>query len=59
MSKENTPITTKRRKSSIRRKAIMLAIGSGLGLFCRFAPVEHQEACHWAARVIAIILGSP
>lgn len=55
-----TPTSTKRRRVlALRRKAIMLLLGSGLGLFCRFAPVEHQDLCHWAAKLLGLFLGSP
>lgn len=54
----DTP-TSKKRKRALRRKAIMLLLGSGLGLFCRFAPVEHQDLCHWAAKLLGLFLGSP
>lgn len=37
----------------------MLLLGSGLGLFCRFAPVEHQDICHMAAKLFGLFLGSP
>lgn len=53
-----TPTSTKR-KRALRRKAIMLLLGSGLGLFCRFAPVEHQDLCHWSAKLLGLFLGSP
>lgn len=54
------PTSTKRRRArSLRRKAIMMLLGSGLGLFCRFAPVEHQDICHMAAKLFGLFLGSP
>ncbi len=59
---ESTPPTDQRKLKlarTLRRKAIMLAIGSGLGLFCQFAPPDKQEVCHWAARIMGLFMGSP
>lgn len=57
-----TPTSTKRKRKrarALRRKAALALLGSGLGLFCRFAPVEHQDLCHWSAKLLGLFLGSP
>lgn len=37
----------------------MMIIGSGLGSLCVFAPTQYQEPCHYAARILGFLLGSP
>lgn len=56
----DTPTSTKRKRArALRRKAALALLGSGLGLFCRFAPIEHQDLCHWSAKLLGLFLGSP
>ncbi len=58
MSNPAAPIS-KARRSRIKRRLIMIAIGSSLGIFCRFAPLEYQDICKLAARVLGLLVGSP
>jgi hypothetical protein len=54
-----TPAAPPPLPSRAKRVALMVLIGSGLGSLCAFCPPVYQAPCHYAARIIGFLLGSP
>lgn len=50
---------SKPRKSSRKRRVVMLLLGVGMGLLCKVLPPEYHPPCGVATKVIGLLLGVP
>lgn len=45
------------KKPSRKRRLVMLAVGVGLGVACRFVPPQYQAPCAYVTKLLSIFMG--
>jgi hypothetical protein len=46
-----------KRRSSRKRRLLMIGVGVGLGIICRLVPPEYQGPCGVVTKIVVVIMG--